>query len=84
LEVDTRRHEELNVGFQAGQVCLARCGRIPAVADTDVVSGSVCSYIIRRWVTRAGFGDAGIRFGPLRAYLAVYVAVTLVFIAVYF
>ena len=44
---------------------------------------AVCAYIIRRWVTRAGFGDAGMRIGPWRAYLVVYLAVPLVFMTVY-
>ena len=44
---------------------------------------AVSAYIIRRWVTRAGFGDAGIRIGPWRAYLVVYVSVPLAFLAVY-
>jgi len=44
---------------------------------------AVSAYIIRRWVTRVGFSDAGMRIGPWRAYLVVYASVPLVFMTVY-
>jgi len=53
-----------------------------AVAATMWIP-AISAYVVRRWVTRVGFSDAGLRFGPWKPYLVVWVTVPLVFVLIY-
>ena len=44
---------------------------------------ALAAFVTRRWITREGFSDAGLRFGSWRPYVAVFVAVPSVFVAVH-
>jgi uncharacterized protein len=44
---------------------------------------AVAAFITRRWITREGFSSAGLRLGPWRAYLAIWLTMPLLFAAVY-
>jgi len=43
----------------------------------------LAAFVVRRWVRREGFGDAGLRMGPGRLYVQAWALMPLVFLAVY-
>jgi membrane protease YdiL (CAAX protease family) len=40
---------------------------------------ALSAFIVRRWITKEGFGDSGLRFGSWRPYLVILLGVTLLF-----
>lgn len=44
---------------------------------------AVAAFIVRKWITREGFADAGFRFGSWKAWLGVWFGAPLLFAAVY-
>ncbi len=44
---------------------------------------ALAAFITARFITREGFGRTGLRFGPSRAYLQVYLLIPLMFAAAY-
>jgi len=44
---------------------------------------ALSAFVVRRFVTREGFGDAGLRLGPWRLYIAVWLGVPLLVAVIY-
>lgn len=60
----------------------------PPVYAQLIVSGlmwapALGAFIVRKWITREGFADAGLRFGSWRPYLAMLLGVPALFALVY-
>lgn len=60
----------------------------PGGAQVALLTGvmflpALSAYLVRRFITREGFATAGLRWGPWRLYLAVWLGVPLLFGAIY-
>src|SRR6266852_4542495 len=44
---------------------------------------AISAFIVRRWITREGFASAGLRLGPWRAYLTIWLVMPFLFAAIY-
>jgi hypothetical protein len=54
-----------------------------ALLASVMLTPAIAAYIVRRFVTGEGFATAGLRFGPWRPYLFVWIGVPLLVLAVY-
>jgi hypothetical protein len=54
-----------------------------ALLASVMLTPAIAAFIVRRFVTREGFATAGLRFGPWRPYLAVWIGVPLLVLAIY-
>ena len=78
------------VPWAAESVALARGVRFQTLTvGTSILLGLVmltpalAAFIVRRFITREGFATAGLRFGPWRPYVAVWLGVPLLLALIY-
>src|SRR5262249_55721598 len=71
-------------------IALARGVRFESltIGATALLAGvmltpALSAFIVRKWITREGFASAGLRFGPWRPYVAVWIGMPLVVIGIY-
>lgn len=66
-------------GIRFSSMTLATTAILAAVMFTPAIA----AFVVRRYVTREGFGTAGLRFGPWRPYAVVWIGVPLMVLAIY-
>ena len=54
-----------------------------ALLAAVMVTPAIAAFVVRRFITREGFATAGLRFGPRRPYLVVWLGVPLLVVAIY-
>ena len=54
-----------------------------AVLGSVMVTPAIAAFVVRRFVTRQGFATAGLRRGPWRPYLAVWLGIPLLVVGIY-
>src|SRR5262245_57224479 len=48
-----------------------------ALLAAVMLTPALSAFIVRKWITREGFASSGLRLGPWRPYLAVWIGVPL-------
>lgn len=61
---------------------------VPALIGQLVVAGvmffpGISAFIVRKWITKEGFKDAGLKIGKFKYYFQVYIIIPVIFIIVY-
>jgi hypothetical protein len=54
-----------------------------ALLGPVMLTPALAAFVVRKFITREGFASAGLRFGPWRLYLRIWMGVPLLVIAIY-